>query len=33
MKINPFHDNETARKQNNLTETQRKNVIQTKEAC
>lgn len=30
MKINPFHDNETARKQNNLTETQRKNVIQTK---
>ena len=30
MKINPFHDNETAIKQNNLTETQRKNMIQTK---
>ena len=30
MKINPFQDNETARKQNNYTKTQRNNIAQTK---
>ena len=30
IKTNPFHDNETARKQNNLTKTQIKNIRQTK---